>query len=73
MATFIPFVDMWVANQAIKRERHPIPTVKEIVQEMSGAWHFSKLHLHLGYHQLELNAASWEITTFSSSFELHRH
>ena len=38
-------VDMRVANQAIKRERHPIPTVEEIVQEMSGACHFSKLDL----------------------------
>ena len=59
---------MRVANQAIKRERHPIPTVEEIVQEMSGACHFSKLDLRSGYHQLELDAASREITTISTPF-----
>ena len=51
-------VDMRVANQVIKRERYTIPTVEEIVQEMNGACHFSKLDLRLGYHQLELDAAS---------------
>ena len=39
--------DMRVANQPMKRERHPIPTVEEIVQEMRGACHFSKLRFML--------------------------
>ena len=43
--------DMRAANQAIKRERHPIATAEEIVQEMSGACQFSKLALRSGYHQ----------------------
>ena len=64
---------MRVANRAIKRERHPIPTVEEIVQEMSEVCHFSKLDLRSGYHQLELHAASREITTFSTPFGLRRH
>ena len=57
-------VDMRVANQAIQRERHPIPTVEETVQEISGGCHFSKLDLCFGYHQLELDAASQEKLTF---------
>ena len=64
---------MRVANQAIKRESHPVPTVEEIVQEMSGACHFSKLDLRSGYYQLEFDAASREITTFSTPFGLRRH
>ena len=63
---------MRVANQAIKRQKHPIRTVEEIVQEMSGACHFSKLDLRSGYHQLELDATSREITTFSTPFGLRR-
>ena len=66
-------VDMRVSNQAIKRERHPIPTVEEIIQEISGDCDFSKLDLFKGYHQLELDAASREITTFSTTFGLRRH
>ena len=64
---------MRVANQAIKREKSPISTVEEIVQEMSGACHFSKLKLRPGYHQLELNAALQKMTSFSTHFELRRH
>ena len=40
---------------------------------MSGACHFSKLHLRSGYHQLEFDAASREITIFSTTFGLRRH
>ena len=35
-------VDMRVSNQAIKRERHPIPTVKEIIQEIKWRLRFLK-------------------------------
>ena len=55
---------MRVANRAIKRDRQPIPTSEEIVQEMTRACHFSKLNLCPGYHQLQLDAALQEITTF---------
>ena len=66
------FVDMRIANQVIQRERCPIPTVKETAQEMSGAFHFSKLDLYSGYHQLELDAVLREITTFLTPLVLHR-
>ena len=66
-------VDMRVGNQAIKRERHFIPPGEEFVQEMSGICHFSELDLRWGYHQLELNAASQKITTFSTHRGLNRH
>ena len=64
---------MRVANEVIKRERHSIPTVEEMVQEMSGTCHFSKLDLRSGYHQLELDTASREITTFSTTFGFRKH
>ena len=43
------------ANEAIIRERFPIPTLDEVVQGMHGAKIFSKLDLKEGYHQLELH------------------
>ena len=44
-------IDMRRANEAILRERHPIPTIDEITQAMNGSCVFSKLDLKRGYHQ----------------------
>ena len=57
-------VDMRRANEAILRERHPIPTIDEITQGMNRSSVFSKLDLKWGYHQLELTPESRDITTF---------
>ena len=40
-------VDMRMANTAIMRERHPIPTVDEVLSEMNGAKVFSKIDLNV--------------------------
>ena len=66
-------VDMRQANQAILRERHPIPTVEETLQEINGAAVFSKLDLRWGYHQIELNPESRVITTFATHHGLWRY
>ena len=58
-------IDMRQPNQAIIRERHPVPTVEETIQEMSGGKVFSKLDLNMAYHQVELYPDSREITTFA--------
>ena len=42
-------VDMRRANEAIIRERHPIPTVDEVLQDMTQICVFSKLDLKWGY------------------------
>ena len=47
-------VDMRAANTAIKRVRHPIPTVKNITLELNNAKVFSKLDLAQAYHQIPL-------------------
>ena len=66
-------VDMRQANQAILRERHPIPTVEETLQELHGAAVFSKLDLKWGYHQIELDPDSCGITTFATHQGLWRY
>ena len=62
-------VDMRRANEAIVRERHPIPTVDEVLQSSV----FSKLDLKWGYHQLELSEGSRDITTVSTHAGLNRY
>ena len=57
-------VDMRRANQAVIRERHPIPTLDETLESLNGAALFSKLDLKWGYHQIELDEDSRDITTF---------
>ena len=65
---------MHIANTAIKRFRHLIPTVEAVSYELGGAKFFSKLDLSQAYHQLDLDELSRHITTFSThkvySFEL---
>ena len=61
------------ANEAIKRVRHPIPTVDDVSFELNGAQYFSKLDLSQAYHQLELDEASRYITTFSTHIGLFRY
>ena len=66
-------VGMRQANQAIKRERHVTPTIKEIIGDLNGAKVFSKLDLNQGYNQLELAPESRYITTFGTHLGLMRY
>ena len=59
---------MRLPNEAIRRVRHPIPTVNA-----NGAQYFSKLDLSQAYHQLELEEQSRYITTFSTHLGLYRY
>ena len=60
-------------NRAIIRERHPIPIVEELMEDMTGACVFSKLDLRAGYHQTELEEESRSFTTFCTHEGLYRY
>ena len=66
-------IDMHQANQAVERERFPMPTVEETLTEMNGARVFSKLDLNMGFHQIELDEDSRPITTFATHIGLFRY
>ena len=66
-------MDMRQANQAIKRERHVTPTIKEIIGDLNGAKVFSKLAHNQGYNQLELAPESRYITTFGTHLGLMKY
>ena len=59
-------VDMRQPNNAIQRERHPQPTIDDLLNDLNGARYFSKLDLTSAYHQLELDKESRYITTFTT-------
>ncbi len=64
--------DMKCANEAIIRERHPLPTVDDLVDRLNGCTVFSKIDLKQGYLQLELEPESRHITTFVCHLGLFR-
>ena len=66
-------VDMRAANQAIERERHPVPTVDDLIVDLNGSTVFSKIDLNQSYHQLELEENSRGITTFATHIGLFRY
>ena len=66
-------VDIRRENEAIQREKLPIPTVNEVLEEMNGSTVFSKLDMNMGFHHIELEEASRDITTFSAGDSLFRY
>ena len=66
-------VDMREANKAIKRERHLLPTIDALINDLNGSKVFSKLDLKSGYHQLVLDEESRYITTFNTHLGLFRY
>lgn len=65
-------VDMRRANEAILDEKHPMPTIEDLLPLLKDAVLFSKIDLKKAYHQIELHEDSREITTFSTPFGLYR-
>ena len=66
-------VDMRKANEAVLRERVPLPTFEELLTDLNGCKYFSALDIKWGYHQIELDEQSRMITVFSSSLGLFRY
>ena len=66
-------VDMRRVNEATERERYPIPTIEEVLYDLNGSTVFSKLDLTWGFHQVELDAESRQITTFTTDRGLFRY
>ena len=66
-------VDMRVANTAIQRERLPIPTVDEVLEDLNGSAVFTKLDFNWGFHQIELAESSRDVTTLCTQDGLYRY
>ena len=66
-------VDIRRTNKAIQREILPIPTVDELLEEINGSKIFSKLHINTGFHQIQLEEWSRDVTTFSAGDSLYRY
>ena len=65
-------MDMRDATKAIPRTHIIMPTLEDITHELNGATVFSHLDMNHGYHQLELQENSRDIT-FSTHIGLYRY
>ena len=52
---------------------HATVAVDEVLAELNGATMFSKIDLKWGYHQIELDPDSRDITTFATHMGLYRY
>ncbi|XP_068674632.1 uncharacterized protein [Montipora foliosa] len=66
-------LDMRQANIAVKRERYPIPTIDEVVQDVNQNKFFIKLDLNSAYQHIGLAPESRDITTFGTHNGLYRY
>ena len=57
-------VDFRILNKHVIQERRQIPTMDEITANIHGASVFSVLDAESGFHQLELDETSSNLTTF---------
>ena len=61
-------VDLTRLNQSVKRERHPLPAVDQMLAQLAGAKVFTKLDANSGFWQIHLEPASSLLTTFIMPF-----
>lgn len=66
-------VDMRMANRAIKREYHFMPTIDDFLPRMKSAKFFSRLDIKEAFHQIELDETSRSITTFITHRGMYRY
>lgn len=62
-------------NQVLTDDRHPLPRIEDIFNELEGGISYSKLDLEMAYNQLELDDESKKLAAWSTSrgvYIMHR-
>ena len=65
-------VDLTRLNRYVKRERHILPSVDQVLAQIGDAKVFSKLDANSGFWQIELDPESSKLTTFITPYGKYR-
>jgi hypothetical protein len=63
-------VDFWPLNADTLKDRYPLPHMEDLLNEVHGSSHFTKLDLKSGYHQMRLRKEDREKTAFTTQYGL---
>ena len=66
-------IDYRKLNSVTKKDAHPLPRIKDIVDTLSGSKFCSTLDLAMRYHQVEVLPEDREKTAFSTPFGLFQY
>jgi hypothetical protein len=57
-------IDYRALNKKTMKNRYPIPRIDELMDELHGAFFFSKIYLRFGYHHFSIREQDIEKMTF---------
>jgi len=66
-------VDYRDLNAVTIKNKHPLPCIEDLFEQLQGACVFSKIDLRLGYHQLKIHPADISKTAFTCKYGLYEY
>jgi hypothetical protein len=66
-------VDYHALNEVIIKNKHPLPRIDDLFDQLCGACVFSKIDLRSGYHQLKIRECDILKTAFILRYGLYKH
>jgi hypothetical protein len=66
-------VDYWTLNAVTIKNKYYLPRIDILFYQLAGAKVFSKVGLHLGYHQIKIRLEDISKTAFSTRYELYEY
>ena len=66
-------VDYRPLNEVTVKNKYPLPRIDILFDQLVGAKFFSKIDLHLGYHQIKIREEDIPKTAFSTRYGLYEY
>jgi hypothetical protein len=66
-------VDYRSLNEVTMKNKHPLPRIDDLFDQLKGACVFSKIDLRSGYHQIKIRASDIPKTAFITRYGLYKY